>query len=115
MADVCAAESIRSNDAQLIRLGENAIFLLSHHDLVIRIGRDENVVADSRKEVAVASWLRDAHLPAAETTAHSQPLLVRSHPVTFWKLIDDSGKKPPLAALGEILRRLHALPVPDQR
>ena len=114
LTDVCTAESIPADDAQLMRLGENVIFLLPHDNLVIRIGRDENVVADARKEVAVASWLRDAHLPAAETTAHSQPLLVRGHPVTFWNLIDDSGKKPPLAALGEILERLHALPVPDQ-
>jgi aminoglycoside phosphotransferase (APT) family kinase protein len=32
--------------------------------------------------------------------------------VTFWKLIDDTGRKATVAELGAILHHLHALPVP---
>jgi hypothetical protein len=95
-----------------MRLGENAIFRLARDRVVVRIARDLSVLKDTKKEAAVASWLRDAHLPAAETTERQQPIIARGRPVTFWKLIDDSGTKATVAELGTILRRLHPLPVP---
>lgn len=38
--------------------------------------------------------------------------MVHGRPVTFWKLIDDSGTEPPLEDLARVLRQLHSLPVP---
>jgi aminoglycoside phosphotransferase (APT) family kinase protein len=110
----CHKIGASAENAGLIRLGENAIFGLPQEKIVVRIARSAAVLGDAEKEVAVASWLRDVGIPAAEPTAHPQPLLVLSHPVTFWRLIDDSGAKPALAELGRILRRLHAAPVPEE-
>ena len=39
-------------------------------------------------------------------------MIVLGRPVTFWKLIDDSGAKATLVDLARILRQLHGLPVP---
>lgn len=103
---------LRSEDAELLRLGENAIFRLASDPVVIRIARSLDVLGDAQKEVAVASWLRDAGLPAAEPANYAQPIIARGRPVTFWKLIDDSGTNATIADLGAILRRLHGLPVP---
>src|ERR1700722_16423144 len=113
LAEACTQAGITREDAELVRLGENAIFRLPADRLVVRIGRNIEVLNDARKEVAAAAWLHDAGLPAAETTAREQPIIVRDKPVTFWKLIDDSGARPTLAALGAILRTLHSLAVPD--
>jgi aminoglycoside phosphotransferase (APT) family kinase protein len=113
LAETCGRSGIAEEGAELVRLGENAIIRISAKALVVRIGRNLEVLTDARKEVAVAAWLHDAGLPAAETTAHKQPIIVRNKPVTFWKLIDDSGSRPTLAALGTILRTLHSLAVPD--
>ena len=112
LAEACAQAGIRSTGAQLIRLGENAIFRLAHERIVVRIGRAADVLLDAQKEVAVARWLRDAGLPAAEPTAHTQPIMVRDRPVTFWKLIEDSGIRATIGDLAAILRTLHSLPVP---
>ncbi|HUZ50992.1 MAG TPA: phosphotransferase [Streptosporangiaceae bacterium] len=112
LADACQATGQSAEGATLMRLGENAIFRLARDPVVVRIARDLSILNDAKKEVAVASWLRNAHLPAAETAERSQPIIARRRPVTFWKLIDDSETKATVAELGTILRRLHALPVP---
>jgi aminoglycoside phosphotransferase (APT) family kinase protein len=111
--EACRAAGRRPDGAELMRLGENAIFRLAHDQVVVRIARSLDVLADAKKEVAVASWLRDAQVPAAQTTECAQPIIARGRPVTFWKLIDDTGAKATTAELGTILRRLHTLPVPD--
>lgn len=110
--EACQATGRSAEGATLMRLGENAIFRLACDPVVVRIARDLSILSDAKKEVAVASWLRDTHLPAAETMEHPQPIIARGRPVTFWKLIDDTGTKATIAELGAILRRLHALPVP---
>ncbi|MGH3217293.1 MAG: phosphotransferase family protein [Streptosporangiaceae bacterium] len=81
--------------------------------MVVRIGRGPAVLGDATKEVAVASWLRDAGLPVTEPTSHKQPIMVRDRPVTFWKLIDDGGIKATVSDLARVLRELHRLHVPD--
>jgi Ser/Thr protein kinase RdoA (MazF antagonist) len=112
LQEACQAAGLRSDGAELLRLGENAIFRLAHDHVVVRVARNLDVLADAEKEVAVASWLRDAQLPAAQPARCEQPIIARDRPVTFWKLIDDSGIKATIADLGAILHQLHALPVP---
>lgn len=48
-----------------------------------------------------------------EPTSAKQPIVVHDRPVTFWKLIDDSGIKATVGDLAGHLRELHRLPVPD--
>jgi len=112
LAEACSLAGLSSDEAQLIRLGENAIFRLQRQRVVVRIARGIEFLKYAKKEVGVAEWLRDAGLPAAEPTAHDQPTVIRDRPVTFWKLIDDSGSEATLEDLARVLRRLHNLPVP---
>jgi Ser/Thr protein kinase RdoA (MazF antagonist) len=112
LEEACRAAGLRHDGADLMRLGENAIFRLAHDRVVVRIARSLDVLEDVAKEVAVALWLREERLPATEPVELVQPIVARGRPVTFWKLIDDSGTKATIADLGAILRRLHALPVP---
>lgn len=112
LEEACCAVGLHSQGADLLRLGENAIFRLVEEPVVVRIGRGPAILADAAKEVAVASWLRDAGLPVTEPTSHEQPIMVRDRPVTFWKLIDDSGIKATVGDLARVLRELHHLPVP---
>jgi len=112
LEEACSDAGIQGDEAELIRMGENALFRLPHDRIVVRIARSIDVLGDAQKEVAVASWLREAGLPAVEPTAHRQPIVVQGRPVTFWKLIDDSGAKATLVDLARVLRILHGLPVP---
>ncbi len=112
LAAACSAIGLHNQGAELLRLGENAIFRLAQEPVVVRIARNLDVLNDAIKEVAVASWLRDAGLLAIEPTATAQPIVMRDHPVTFWKLIPNSGIKATVGDLARILRQLHSLPVP---
>jgi thiamine kinase-like enzyme len=112
LEEACSQAGLHGEGAQLLRLGENAIFRLAREPIVVRIGRSADVLTDAQKEVAVALWLRDAGLPAAETTEHAQPIMVQDHPVTFWEFIEDSGTRATIGDLASILRDLHKLSVP---
>ncbi|MFI6178562.1 phosphotransferase [Nonomuraea sp. NPDC051191] len=111
--ETCESTGLASQDARLIRLGENALFALPAEQVVVRIARSVEVLDDVHKEVAVSAWLNDSGIPAARTTAHDQPLIVRGHPVTLWHLIPDSGSPATLDDLAGVLRELHGLAVPD--
>jgi aminoglycoside phosphotransferase (APT) family kinase protein len=113
LQEACKVAGLASEDAQLIRLGENALFVLAAEQVVVRIARSLDVLDDARKEVAVSAWLHEAGLPAARTTHHPQPLVVRDRPVTLWHFIDNGGDAATLTDLAEVLRVLHRLPVPE--
>ncbi|MEU8252173.1 aminoglycoside phosphotransferase family protein [Nonomuraea sp. NPDC048916] len=112
LQEVCQVADLASEDARLIRLGENALFVLAAERVVVRIARSLDVLADARKEVAVSAWLHEAGLPAARTTTHEQPLIVRGKPVTLWHFIGNDGAVADLIDLAAVLRSLHQLPVP---
>ncbi|MEU8364361.1 aminoglycoside phosphotransferase family protein [Nonomuraea sp. NPDC048882] len=113
LQEACRVAGLVSEDARLLRLGENALYALPAEHVVVRIARSLDVLDDARKEVAVSAWLYEAGLSAARTTSHSQPLIIRDRPVTFWHFIDNGGGPATLTDLAEMLRVLHQMPVPE--
>jgi aminoglycoside phosphotransferase (APT) family kinase protein len=109
----CDAIGAPSANAKLLRLGENAIFEIPERELVIRIARGPDVMADARKEVAVARWLHENGVCAVRPAAvEHQPIDIDGHPVTFWEFIRGTGKKASVADLGRALRQIHSLDPP---
>ena len=107
---------LRTDHAELMRLGENALFRLPDRSgVVVRIARTMDYWADVENEVNVARWLDRVGFPAATVIDLAQPLAVEGHPVTFWAYIDGRpGGRDDIAALGDVLRRLHVLPPPAE-
>ncbi|MBF8191593.1 aminoglycoside phosphotransferase family protein [Nonomuraea sp. K274] len=112
LREVCESAGLAGQDARLIRLGENALFVLPAEQVVVRIARSLGVLDDVRKEVAVSAWLSEAGIPAARATTHPQPLIVRGRPVTFWHLLPDSGSPASIDDLARVLHELHKVAVP---
>jgi aminoglycoside phosphotransferase (APT) family kinase protein len=109
----CSVSGLNSNNARLIRLGENALFHLPEDGIVVRIARTMDYWADAAKEVNVARWLARIHFPAAQIYDVPQPISVGGHPVTFWHfIVGRLGDRRDIATLGTVLRRLHATPPP---
>lgn len=109
----CDRAGLTSDGAQLLRLGENAIYRLDRQPVVVRIARDIDHWDDATKEVVVAQWLADRGMPAARTWPVAQPLDVDGHPVTFWRYIDGRRGGPgEAAALGRLLRKFHGMGAP---
>ncbi|MEU6005937.1 aminoglycoside phosphotransferase family protein [Streptomyces sp. NPDC047453] len=114
MSAACRAAGLDDRGAELIRLGENALFRLASVPVVMRVARGREWLTTARKEVAISRWLADEGFPAARIVEDlEQPFVVDGHPVTFWHLIVEGDQKATYGELGVTLRDLHALKVPD--
>ncbi|SES46524.1 Ser/Thr protein kinase RdoA involved in Cpx stress response, MazF antagonist [Streptomyces sp. yr375] len=110
--DVLAAAGVLPGpaaDARLLALGENAVFAAG--DLVVKVGRDAELLDRARRELDIAAWLAEAGVPAVRA-AEPKPLLVEGHPVTVWHRLPDPVRPAEPRDLAELLRLVHALPVP---
>ncbi|MER8010053.1 aminoglycoside phosphotransferase family protein [Streptomyces sp. NPDC094149] len=110
--DVLAAADVLpgpARDARLLALAENAVFAAG--DLVVKVGRDAELLDRARRELAIALWLAEAGVPAVRA-ARPEPLLVEGHPVTVWQRMPDAVRPAEPRDLAELLRVVHALPAP---
>ncbi|MEU1705490.1 aminoglycoside phosphotransferase family protein [Streptomyces sp. NPDC005706] len=110
--DVLAAAKVLpgpAGDARLIALGENAVFAAG--ELVVKVGRDAELLDRARRELDIAGWLAGAGVPAVRA-AEPEPLLVDGHPVTVWHRLPDAVRPAEPRDLAGLLRTVHALPAP---
>ncbi len=113
MSAACRVAGLDDRDAELIRLGENALFRLASVPVVVRVARGEEYLPKARTEVGVSRWLAAEGFPAARVVDDlEQPLLVEGHPVTFWHLIVEGDRKATYGELGSVLRDLHSMTLP---
>jgi hypothetical protein len=110
--DVLAAAGVlpgAAADAALLALGENAVFAAG--DLVVKVGRDAELLDRARRELEIAGWLAEADVPAVRA-AEPKALLVDGHPVTVWHRLPDPVRPAEPRDLAALLRVVHALPSP---
>ncbi|GAP47432.1 phosphotransferase enzyme family protein [Streptomyces azureus] len=110
--DVLAAAGVlpgAAREARLLALGENAVFAAG--GLVVKVGRDAELLDRARRELDIALWLAEAGVPAVRA-AEPEPLLVDGHPVTVWHRLPDAVRPAEPRDLAELLRVVHALPAP---
>ncbi|WP_393076907.1 phosphotransferase enzyme family protein [Streptomyces sp. LN704] len=111
--DVLAAADVLpgpAGEAALLALGENAVFAAG--DLVVKVGRDAELLDRARRELAIAAWLAEADVPAVRA-AEAGALLVDGHPVTVWHRLPEPVRPAEPRDLAELLRVVHALPSPS--
>jgi hypothetical protein len=111
--DVLAAAGVLpgpAGAARLLALGENAVFAAG--DLVVKVGRDAELLDRARRERDIAWWLAEAGVPAVRAAA-PEPLLVEGHPVTVWHRLPDPVRPAEPRDVAELLRVVHALPAPS--
>ncbi|MFI5686607.1 phosphotransferase enzyme family protein [Streptomyces sp. NPDC051636] len=99
-----------ARDARLLALGENAVFAAG--DLVVKVGRDAELLGRARRELDIAAWLAEAGVPAVRA-AGPKALLVEGHPVTVWHRLPDPVRPAEPRDLAGLLRVVHALPSPS--
>ncbi|WP_077797884.1 phosphotransferase enzyme family protein [Streptomyces sp. JHA26] len=99
-----------AREARLLALGENAVFAAG--DLVVKVGRDAELLGRAGRELAVAVWLEEAGVPAVRA-ARPEALTVDGHPVTVWHRLPDAVRPAEPRDVAELLRLVHALPSPS--
>ena len=109
----CGAVGLEAQGAELLRIGENAIYRLVSVSLVARIARTIRYLPAIEAEVAVTRWLESVEFPAVRLAGPAeQPVVADGRPVTFWELVSERTEYTTVAELGALLRRLHGLETP---
>jgi hypothetical protein len=111
---VSAAAGLEAGGAELLRLGENAIYRLRSVPLVARIARTVDYLPAIETEVVVARWLESVAFPAARLAGPAdQPFVADGRVVTFWELVSGRTEYGSVAELAALLRWLHDLEPPQ--
>ena len=63
LREACARAGLSSDGAELLRLGENAIYGLAAVPVVVRIARSADRLRRVKRELCVARWLAAARRP----------------------------------------------------
>jgi Ser/Thr protein kinase RdoA (MazF antagonist) len=114
LEEACHVAGLDAVDAELIRVGENAVFRLRSEDAIARVGRSADKAPAVERQLAVSRWLGANDVPAIRALDVTQPMIVRGRVVAFWESADDGVRYGSAAELGRILRRLHGLARPEQ-
>jgi hypothetical protein len=94
-----------------VRLGENAIFRLPH-GIIARVSRPGRQHS-ARREVALSRWLNVSGVAAVAALADlDQPVEIGERSITFWEELPAHRQGSPVE-VADLLRRLHALPIPN--
>jgi hypothetical protein len=110
----CAVVGLDADSAELLRLGENAIYRLGSVPLVARVARTSDYLADIETGVAAARWLDSAGFPVVRLGGPAvQPVVADGGVVTFWELLNDRNGYGTVAELAALMRWLHELVPPD--
>jgi Ser/Thr protein kinase RdoA (MazF antagonist) len=112
LTKACTATGLDSDGARLLRLGSNAVYLLTE-PVVARIARPDAGTEKAQRTVEVARWLESADYPAVRAISVDQPVIVDGHAVTFWEAVSDGSDYAVIAQVAEVIARLHALTAPE--
>jgi hypothetical protein len=116
LASVSARIGTAVDDARLLRLHSNAIFVLPSAGLVIRIATNPGAFARVTDSVRVTRWLASRRFPCVvPADIPGQPLAVEGLVVSVWQYLPIVAEPAPRSAeLGSLLRILHDEPFPPE-
>ncbi len=100
----CDQAGLSSVGAELLRLGQNAIYQLAAAPIVVRIARTADRLPRVENELCIAQWLDAAGVLAVRVLGEiDQPLLVDGHPISFWHTVTGRAASPARPPLPRIL------------
>jgi aminoglycoside phosphotransferase (APT) family kinase protein len=101
-------------EGELLRLHSNALYVLHGEELLVRIATNSDAFGQVASSVRVTRWLAEHDFPCVvPAEVKGQPFVIRDHVVSLWRYVQAVPAPTPSAGeMGEILRRLHAQPLP---
>ena len=116
LAQACGQVGLDPAGAALVRLVNNAVFRLVRHPVIVRVTLTEGLAHRATVAVAAGRLLAAHGIPAVKPLPGiPNPVHVDGRAVTFWEEVADTGSVPTAVQLGDLLTRLHQLPIADVR
>ncbi|GAA2570372.1 phosphotransferase family protein [Pseudonocardia hydrocarbonoxydans] len=111
LARACQQVGLPHGDAELIRIGSNAVFRVDAATIA-RVAPSLAHRDNAQKQIDVARWLRNIDYPATRALEVEQPVDADGRVVTFWESIAPETRYAPIRDVARLTRRLHDLDVP---
>jgi hypothetical protein len=116
LARACGQVGLDPTGAALVRLVNNAVFRLVRHRVMVRVTLTEGLAHRAQAAVAAGRMLAAHGIPAVRPLLGiPNPVHVEGRAVSFWKEVVDTGSAPTAPQLGDLLTRLHRLPIAGVR
>ncbi|WP_405092616.1 aminoglycoside phosphotransferase family protein [Micromonospora sp. NBC_01392] len=113
MREIATGLGVPTDDAQLLRLTNNAVFALPRSGIVIRIARTHRLRERVTKVVQLARWFADIDAPSVRLAPEvAQPVEVGDLTASVWTYVPGNASAPTVEDLGSTLRCFHALDSP---
>ncbi|MGC4749020.1 phosphotransferase [Micromonospora sp. DT201] len=113
MHDIAVALDVPADDAQLLRLTNNAVFALPTAGIVIRIARTHQLRDRATKVVQLARWFAAIDAPTIRLAREvKQPIEAGELVASVWQYVPPQSTALTVQDLGTVLRKFHALGVP---
>ncbi|MET7706967.1 aminoglycoside phosphotransferase family protein [Micromonospora sp. NPDC005413] len=113
MRDIAATLDVPADDAQLLRLTNNAVFALPRAGIVIRIARTHQLRDRVTKVVQLGRWFAEIDAPTIRLARDvEQPIEVGELVASVWQFVPPHPPALTVEDLGTVLRKFHALGVP---
>jgi aminoglycoside phosphotransferase (APT) family kinase protein len=106
--DAAAAQvGLDATDADLVRIGSNAIFRLRTAPIIGRVAPSLKRLESASRELEISWWLESEEIPAVRGLHLTQPITTADRVVTFWHSVSDKTEYGTTTELAQLLRQLH--------
>ncbi|GAA1573355.1 hypothetical protein GCM10009789_28580 [Kribbella sancticallisti] len=100
-------ETTKVRDAELIRIGSNAVFRFKAASVIGRVAPSLKRLDSASRELEVSWWLESEDIPAVRGLHLVQPITTNERIVTFWHSVSDKTDYGTTTELAQLLRQLH--------
>ena len=107
----CRDVGLSTDDAELIRLGSNAVFRVNSQ-IIGRVAPDVTYIGNAEKQIRVARWLKQVEYSAVRAIDVPQPIKAAETVVTLWESIAPDTTYAPIAEVALLIKQLHELAEP---
>lgn len=110
----CSAVGLDGSVAGILRGHSNAVLLLKHAPVVVKIARSGTRQDGVARTVQFVHWLMKRDFPTVplHPLPRAQPVVVDGIPVTFWTYLPQPDRPVGPGQLASLLSQLHGLPRP---
>jgi aminoglycoside phosphotransferase (APT) family kinase protein len=98
-------------DAELIRVGSNAVFRLND-DTIVRVAPSLACSVNAARQVAVSRWLTSLDYSVVKAANLEQPVEADGRVITFWESVAPETVYAPIEQVAALIRQLHRLQPP---
>ncbi|MFF1821145.1 phosphotransferase [Kribbella sp. NPDC058245] len=113
LAGICKEAELDTDDAQLVKYTNNAVYILPRENAVVRFGIGNLASQRAQHVTRIAEWLDQQGAPAVRLSGTHNPILFENYSATIWEQLEASNPAWHGADLAAALRGWRSLSPPD--